>query len=309
MKWPPIHVGLTLCASHALISPTSAQSAHKASPVAYVRYAQGVILVNGKPSDFSHNRHLYAGWKLICQAGDKQNKEGWIEIAYLDGYYVRLKPTGRTYIVRDIHAQSGKSIWVWAARRQDVSVAFFSPPKEEGVVWPDRFVLRWQPSPGKVRLVLRRADEAFDAEPLWRSPEFDGKNGKLDAPEAREALRKASAARPNAAIKLTLVTANDESEETTFHLLTRAQEIALLKRLTALEAKPEPQRSLLRADAFTVLHLFTEASNAMEDAVNAMPDSVGLRFGAIWAHRRSGNRAAEMQRTIELPPGTHIPGD
>ena len=275
--------------------------------VAVVRYVKGQILVNKKRYAFQVNSPICAEWEITCQ------KDGVLEFCFNGGRYVRLTAYDKPYRVPHIaRTANWPGPWKPAGREMGVAVSFYSPPKQTGVVWPIHFTFRWQRSSAKpsLRLFLREHGiPGNDNSPLWSAEHVDGSRGELTDELARQALQTLRLSKPDARVELVVIEPNEEVQVISFGLLSEQSEQQMISELQGAEGQPEPQRSLVRATAFLQRRLYTEAAEAMETASAALRESVGLRFGCIWAHRRTGNWAREKELTDHLPPGTKIPGD
>lgn len=305
----------SICLPPCAAQPSPRQAEVRREVVAHVTYAHGPVYVNGrlysfalKPSDDPHPP-LCAGWTLSCK------NKGVLEFCFDGGRVVRLTAASMPFHVPHVPQEksareAGKVVLTSAGLHQSIAASIFSPPQHDGVVWPDKFAFRWTPTPQKVRLVLRLYSSVRDeTPPLWESPEIEADKKEFVFPDAREALRKLRARRPDAQVELSLVTPDDKSTEILFRVLSEEEETKLKLELESLEDGKEPQRSIGRSYAFMRRHLYTEAADEMEKALAAFPDSVSLRFAVIWAHRRSGNTERAAFHTKLLPPDTHIPGD
>lgn len=282
-------------------------------PAANVRYVKGMVLANGQPHNLHYNDPLQAGWVLSFKNGHKDDR---LEFSYQNGDYVCLTADSRPYRVHSLNPDSlpVAKVWVPAGRKQGRDVEVFSPPHEGGVVWPARFTFRWKPLPVKAYFLLRRHPRKppvlLDDTPLLcTSPQIEAGKGEYASQEARDALRKLRTEDPDMQVELTLVTPDSNGLQVVFGLLSEQEESRLKSELDGMEKVEEPQRSIQRSDAFLRRRLYTEAADEIENALAAVPDSVGLRFAAIWAHRLSGNREREEYQIGRLPRGTKLPGD
>ena len=236
-------------------SPARQAEAHR-EVVAHVTYAHGSVYVDGRPYSYalkaSGDPHppLCAGWTLSCK------NQGVLEFCFDGGRIVRLTAASLPFHVPHVPQEksareAGKAVLTAAGLHQAIAVGIFSPPPHDGVVWPDKLVFRWTPTPQQVRLVLRLSSSVRDdTPPLWESPEIEAGKKEFVFPEAREALRKLRARKPDAQVELSLVTPDDKSTEILFRLLSQAEETKLKAELRALESEKEPERSIGRSYAY-----------------------------------------------------------
>ena len=278
----------------------------KVMAVANVRTNIARVVVNGKLTTLHFGDPLYAGWVLKCPGGSR------LEFSYLNGDFATIKPDSRPYHVRSIKppAKPVSSIWVSAARKMAPTASIYSPPHEDGVVWPASFVFGWEPLADRIHIALRDPMLAIEStSPLWVSPQLDGKDGQYTSKEVRRLLQKFRHEHPGGQLQLTLVRTDNSSQAVIFTVLSERDERLLSNEVNQFNKLAEPQRSMAIADAYTRRRLFTEAAEEIEKASSADPESVGLRYAAIWANRRSGNREAEELQTNLLPANSAIPGD
>jgi hypothetical protein len=179
-------------------------------------------------------------------------------------------------------------------------------PSDQGVVVPERFVVRWdrrrptQP----VAFIIR---EVGGSE-VWRNDAVDTIRSALVSREARQALASYRDERGQGPLLLQVVDSDSNVSEVIFALMSEAGERSLKQELARWAAEPVRLVSHLgRAAAFARVRMHPEAAAEYEAALTIAPRSRDLLLAAIAAQNRASNpdRAAEL--TGRLPPGSSVP--
>ncbi len=277
-------------------------------PVAgVIANVKGTVLLNGKPHVFRKLDKVRSDWTLACKPGSE------LDIVFNDGSHEILKPGQKPFPVPYIPAGSGPldSVQVPAGRRQSLGGSIFSPPQNEGRVWPSQFRFRWIPlaKGTQLNLILRRWPLRLDEDkPFWARSVTETGSGELDSAEARDLLKSLAEREPTAKLECTLAPMDGRSQSVVFSVLSKQHEERLAKELQKWDKAEEPLRFIARASIMQHYRLYTEAAAEMEQALKTSGRSVDVRIGAIWANRRSGNWERAEYHTQQLPPGTKIPG-
>lgn len=258
------------------------------------------------------NGPVCSGWILLCEPGSE------LVIRYNRRSKVPVGPHKSVYRYRVPFIPIGSgpldSVLVRTGRKQAAGGRLFSPP-QGGRVWPAQVVFRWTPLEvgTTLSLFLRRWPEPVLEEPaIWEETFKEDGTGAYTSAAARKQLMKLQEQQPTAKFRLTLTIEDGKGrggQTVVFNLLSNEDEARLQEELRSCEGEEGPMRHIARASTFQQYRLFAEAAEEMEKALAMSPDSGMLRIGTIWAHRRSGNRAAEERHLRLLPSGTKIPGD
>ena len=205
------------------------------------------------------------------------------------GWYPIPTPPSNTRLTADL-----KSFFNVAGRPRG-GVTIYSPPFEGGAVWPERVVLRWDPTTRR-----RSADAILTANDrqIWSAEKIDTAGGKLDSSAVRKALCALRDEHPDVEVTLHLhITESAEGPDliysATFEMLSKDNARSLQAELQQADgAENTLIRCVLRANAFSRRRLYSEAADEYVKAVAAYPERHDVREAAYNALLRTGNLAA-----------------
>jgi hypothetical protein len=294
-------VGLVL-----LFSLHPATNGQQTRVAAIVEKVSGTVSLkqNGKQSTLNAKtdiaRRLFAGDRVHCEAGAKLSlriggrsteldaNSGWFEIP-------KVAPGAPDPRQRAIDAYGR----IGGRNRGVVSHSIVYSPTDGGSTTPELFVIRWTPL--KSKCVVSFEVQDLNGKKLWRQTKVGGALGVLNSKSARQALVSYRSRSREAELKLRYTDSCGEPDESTFQLLSVANEQKLKTELAQWDNEPNQLIAHLgRASVFIERKIFSQAAEEYEAALALAPESVDLIESTSGAERQTGNtpRAKELEKRL-----------
>lgn len=179
-------------------------------------------------------------------------------------------------------------------------------PANGSKIRPEEFEIRWTSIPNSEMLTIVVREVSPSGQEILRDS-VNGSTGRLISDGGREALLEYRSQKGHGPL-LVMLLGRREPHTATFFLLSVPEGSSLARDLRRWDMEPAGiWRHLGRAYSFSLKQMFTEASEEYEAALALAPHSTHLLERAIYAHRRTGNRARELGLVTRLPAGTSLP--
>jgi len=190
-------------------------------------------------------------------------------------------------------------------RKRGDQTQIFSP-SDHSVVWPDRFVIRWNRNPAKC--VISFSIMEPDDHNLLTIPGIDGSLGELNFTKARELLNRYRQSEDYGPLRLRLVDTCANDVFVTFSVLSLKEETTLKENLSHWNKE---RGTLLfhlgRAYEFERFRIFPLVAEEYEAALKMAPGSRDLLIRTMLAHRSIGNYVREEELKKRLSSGEGVP--